>query len=336
MAVAAELRFVADTVEAPSSADDAAPAASRYEKLVFGTFVAGTPKAVPPRDELGDEADANPTSGALVIVPLVIEDELRGVLELVVPQLPAGDGLHRLLGLVQAAVPFIGQFERRRREAALTARSTLVDELERFTRSVHDDLSLRGTAYSVVNDGRRLIGCDRISLLVRRGRRFDLLATSGLEVVERRSQAAKLLSRLTGIVAEAGEPVWQLGRNDELPPQIRAALGEYVDEAHVRGVAVLPLLGKPDPKRPERRPPVLGALVIEQIEDVAPAAGRVERAELVAQHAAGGARQCARLSIHSAAAALETGREASSPRCAGHAPQDDRRGEPRHRGSLGA
>ncbi|MBL9081908.1 MAG: HlyD family efflux transporter periplasmic adaptor subunit [Planctomycetales bacterium] len=287
LAIAAELRFVSEPHDAAASEADEHPQASRYEKLVFGTFVAGTPKAVPPRLELRDEADANPTSGALVLAPLFIDDETRGVVELVLPQIPAGDGLQRLLGLIQAAAGAVGQFERRRREAALAERSTLVDEMERFTRSVHQDLSLRGTAYAVVNDGRRLIGCDRVSLLVRRGRRFELLATSGLEVVERRSQAAKLMSRMAGVVAEAAEPVWQLGKSDELPPQIRAALGEYVDEAHVRGVAVLPLLAKPDPRKPQRRPRVLGSLVIEQIEDVSPVAGRVERAELVAQHAAG-------------------------------------------------
>ncbi len=89
------------------------------------------------------------------------------------------------------------------------------------TQAVHEQLSVRHTAYALVNDGRRLIGCDRLTLLVRRGRRYDVVAVSGLEVVETRSQAAKLLSRLAATVAETGEPMWQLGRNDELPPQIR-------------------------------------------------------------------------------------------------------------------
>lgn len=287
LAIVAELRFVSEVQNAAAIQVAKQPQASRYEKLVFGTFVAGTPRAVPPRIELRDEADANPTAGALVLAPLIGDDESRGVVELVLPQLPADDVLPRLLGLIKAAASVLGQFERRRREAALAARSTLVDEIERFTRSVHEDLSLRSTAYAVVNDSRRLIGCDRLSVLVRRGRRFELLAASGLEVVESRSQAAKLMSRMTSVVAEVGEPVWQLDRNDELSPQIREAIGGYVDEAHIRGVAVLPLLEKPDPRQPQRRPRVLGALVVEQIEDVSPVPGRVERAELVAQHAAG-------------------------------------------------
>ncbi len=165
-------------------------------------------------------------------------------------------------------------------------RAALVDEVERFTHAVHETLSVRRTAYAVVNDGRRLIGCDRLTLLGGRGRRYDIVATSGLEVVETRSQSAKLLSRLAAVVAETGEPAWQLDRNDELPPQIRAALGSYVDEAHVRGVAVLPILAKPDARHPHRKPQRLGVLILEQIEDVTPAPGRVERAELVAAHTA--------------------------------------------------
>ena len=260
---------------------------SRYERLVLETFSTGRPKAVPPRDQLtAEEADANPTSASLLLTPLEIDGEIRGVLELMLPALPAGDALQRLLGILQSTMPALGAFERRQREQAVAARAALVDEVERFTQAVHENLSVRHTAYTVVNDGRRLIGCDRLTLLVRRGRRFDIVATSGLEVVETRSQSAKLLSQLAAVVAETGESAWQLDRNDELPPQIRAALGSYVDEAHVRGVAVLPILAKTDTRHPHRKPQRLGVLILEQIEDVTPAPGRVERAELVAAHTA--------------------------------------------------
>ncbi len=260
---------------------------SRYERLVLESFTTGRPKAVPPRGQLAaEEADANPTSASLLLVPLEIDGEIRGVLEIMLSILPTGDALQRLLGVVQSTLPAVAAFDRRSREQAVASRAALVDEVERFTRAVHETLAVRPTAYAVVNDGRRLIGCDRLTLLVRCGRRYDIVATSGLEVVETRSQAAKLLSRLAAVVAETGEPAWQLDRNDELSPQIRAALASYIDEAHVRGVAVLPILSKTDARRPHRRPQRLGVLIVEQIEDVTPAPGRVERAELVAAHAA--------------------------------------------------
>lgn len=283
LAPMASLRF--DVEEVPTEeAPEKSP--SRYERLVLETFTSGRPKVVPPRGDLGNEAEANPTTGALLLVPLVLEDEVRGVVELCLPQTPIGEALQKLPGLVQSAQAVIVAYERRRREQNAAARAALVDEIERFTQAAHEQLSVRHTAYAVVNDGRRLIGCDRLTILVRRGRRYDVVAVSGLEVVETRSQAAKLLSRLAATVAETGEPMWQLGRNDELPPQIRTALGDYVDDAHVRGVAVLPLLAKADPRHPQRKPQRLGVLVLEQIEDVTVVPGRVERAELVAAHAA--------------------------------------------------
>ena len=286
-------RPAADGLLAPVAAlrFDASPprgdGPSHYERLVLETFSTGRPKAVPPRDQLtAEEADANPTSASLLLTPLEIDGEIRGVLELMLPALPTGDALQRLLGVLQSTMQAVGTFERRRRDQAVAARAALVDEIERFTQAVHENLSVRRTAYAVVNDGRRLIGCDRLTLLVRCGRRYDIVATSGLEVVETRSQSAKLLSRLAAVVAETGESAWQLDRNDELPPQIRAALGSYVDEAHVRGVAVLSILAKPDARHPHRKPQRLGVLILEQIEDVTPAPGRVERAELVAVHTA--------------------------------------------------
>ena len=68
LAPTATLRF--DLEEAPTN-EASADSPSRYERLVLETFTGGRPKVVPPRGNLGDEADANPTSGALLLVPLV-------------------------------------------------------------------------------------------------------------------------------------------------------------------------------------------------------------------------------------------------------------------------
>ncbi len=282
LSVVAGVKFATSSTQ-ESEAGDAQP--SRYSKLILETFSSGRPKAVPPASELGPDADANPTAGVLLLAPLAIDDETRGVVELVVDEMPNQDRMQQILRALAEASPFVGGYERRCRERSLQARQALVDEVEQFTRAIHAQLSVRHASYAVANDGRRLIGCDRLTVLVRRGKRYRVAAVSGLEVVETRSQAAKLLSRLAETVAETGEAVWFSGRDDELPPQIRTALGAYVDEAHVRGVAVLPLLPPVDEARPHRRRRPLGALVVEQIENITTVAGREERAQLVATHA---------------------------------------------------
>ena len=63
---------------------------------------------------------------------------------------------------------------------------------------------LKETAFTVANEGRRLIGCDRVSVLVRRGTRCRLVAVSGVATVNRRANAVRALERLaTGMLARA-------------------------------------------------------------------------------------------------------------------------------------
>src|SRR5439155_1736047 len=48
-------------------------------------------------------------------------------------------------------------------------RDALWAQLESFSRAVHAGLNPRETAYTIANEGRRLIGCDRLSVAILRG-----------------------------------------------------------------------------------------------------------------------------------------------------------------------
>lgn len=229
---------------------------------------------------------ASPTDAVRLLAPLVILGETRGVVELEFPEPPKPNELDAHLKLLAQACGHAGDYERARQERGLRLRQDLIDEVERFSLAVHDKTSVRSIAYAVVNDGRRLIGCDRAALLVRRGSRFVVAAVSGVESVETRSTAAKLLCRLAETAARTGGPTASWHKADDLPPVVRTALAEYIDEAHVRGVALYPLQEPADEARPERASRVVGVLVVEQIEDLSPAPGREDRAQLVAAHAA--------------------------------------------------
>lgn len=223
-------------------------------------------------------------SDPYVFAPLLLDGEIRGVIELRMPADSPAAQHREAIQAVALACGYFAEYERRQRQRALNTRQSLMDEVERFTRSVHEKLSVRHTAYVAANDGRRLVGSDRLTVLLRRGKRYDVLAVSGVDAVENRSQVAKLLGRLAGLVAATGEPLHYDGRSDELPPQLRDAVNAYVDETHVRSVSVMPLLPPVDEPKQKKRPQPLGAIVIEQIEDVAPAEGREQRAQFVAQH----------------------------------------------------
>ena len=126
-------------------------------------------------------------------------------------------------------------------------RSQLLD----LGREAHRQLNLPETAYAVANEGRRVVGCDRLSVLVARGRRCRLLATSGVSRPERRSGAARRLEQLAELVRRTDEPAfYNDGQCDGLPPVVEA-LEQHAEESHARQVAAVPLRRPSDPASSE-------------------------------------------------------------------------------------
>ena len=107
----------------------------------------------------------------------------------------------------------------------------LWNQLEGFTHQIHGSLDLKETAYAVVNDGKRLVGCDRFSVALKIAGRTMVEAVSGQEVVEQRSNLVRELTRLCKVVIRSGEDLVYTGNTDGCAPDIRDALEMYVDES---------------------------------------------------------------------------------------------------------
>ena len=67
---------------------------------------------------------------------------------------------------------FAGDYLKGRRLRHLADKQTLWEQLETFTRTAHEKLDVRETAYTIANEGRRLIGCDRVSVAIRARRQM--------------------------------------------------------------------------------------------------------------------------------------------------------------------
>lgn len=119
------------------------------------------------------------------------------------------------------------------------------EELIRFSSLVHRSIELKPTAYAVANEGRRVIGCDRLSVLAAIGSKSRLLAASGASHVERRTVAARRMEELAELTRPTTDPAWYAdGQCDALPP-IADALEAHAEESHARHIAVVPLT-RPD------------------------------------------------------------------------------------------
>ncbi len=253
---------------------------------------------VAPHSGTGDATDndenaaANATEFLLVMAPVSNDQGPQGVLE--VFQRPgARTATQRgyLRFLLQIS-EFAGDFLKARRLQHLSEKQTLWEQLESFTRTAHEKLEVRQTAYTIANEGRRLIGCDRVSVAILRGSRCRIEAVSGQDTFDKRSNVTVLLGKLATAVTRTGEDVWYSGDTSEMAPQVEDALDAYVDESHTKAMAILPLsppvesaetlAENEDPETPE----IIGALIVEQMVDSRPPEGFLQRVEVVRGHSA--------------------------------------------------
>ena len=262
-------------------------APQRHGVLVFETFVSGRPKIIPPQKSLNGDLEANPSDGLLLIAPLVSGGRMRGVVELLLPPGLNADRQLELLAGVQAAGEALALFEQQQQVRQHLSRDFIADAVEGYCRAVYRDLSVRRTAYAIANEGKRLLSCERLTVLMRRGGSFQVEAVSGLDAVEQRSAAAKDLAAMAWIASTGLEPIHYPSADEPLPPQVQAAVGEYVDESFARTVSVLPLVRLPvETTQLARQPLPLGALVVEWFGEAKAPAGYKERCRFAVEHAA--------------------------------------------------
>ena len=283
---------------------DAAESQEAHGKLVQSLLGSPTGLLVPPRAELSDAEGkplaGNPTDLLVIAAPINRAGTRAGMVE--VFHHPNQTDVERgYLSFLDQVSAVAGGYLERRQLRTLDAQQTTLAQVDRFSRAVHETLDPIATAFVLANEARRIIGCDRVSVLVRRRRKLRLEAVSGQESVERRASAVQAIEALVHVVAKAGEPLWHPDPSRELPPQIEEELEHYIDESHATALAILPL-EKPRPTpvvkpggvdavavakaeaAPREAPEPIAALVAEWFTASSFEGGRRARVELVAEH----------------------------------------------------
>ncbi len=221
-----------------------------HRDLLDAVTQSGQARVVLPHAGAATGATPNPTEFLLLVCPMALDDDglLTGVLE--VAQRPGGapSTQQGYLRLLEALCELAADFHRQRRLRLLQGLAAKADLIDQFSTEVHSSLDLTAVATAIANEGRRLIECDRLSVAVRRGNAFRLLAVSGLETLDRRANLVRRLEELTGVVVAAGEPFWFAGESTGLAPQIAAPLHAWQDESHARSLVIVPLRTDGDSK----------------------------------------------------------------------------------------
>ncbi len=259
---------------------------------------------VPPQAALtspdGKPSGSNPSSLLVIGAPIDRGENRQGLIEIFhQPNQPDVErGYLKFLQQVSAVAS--GYLERRQIKTLDTQQSAL-EQVDRFSRALHESLNPVATAFVLANEARRIIGCDRVSVLIKKGRKLRLEAVSGQESIERRATAVRAIESLARVVAKARDPLWHPDAQRELPPQIEEELENYIDESHATAMAIIPL-EKPRPTPivkpggvdavavakaeapPKEAPDPIGVLVVEWFSSTTFEGGKRARVELVAEH----------------------------------------------------
>ena len=187
----------------------------------------------------------NPTEYALIIAPLIVDKQVVGLLEILMDPTRRAAQQKSTLRFVSDLCDLAGTYLKNRQMRQMMSQQRLWNQLEGFTHQIHGSLDLKETAYAVVNDGKRLVGCDRLSVALKIAGRTLVEAVSGQEVVEQRSNLVRELTRLCKVVIRSGEDLVYTGNTDGFAPDIRDAVEMYVDESGSK-VVVVTMLHKPE------------------------------------------------------------------------------------------
>ncbi len=166
-------------------------------------------------------------------------------------------------------------------------------DLDSFLLQLYQSPGSKETASIAVNDGRLLLGVDRMVIAVPRGSKAKLLALSGQSDIQHHSPEVIGLERLAQHVLTSGEEIRYTGNIVGLPTWIADPLSNYISESRTRMLWVIPLnytkrIPTTDPLETQPREEILlvGCLVLEQLRDSRLSNETRSRAEIVADHLA--------------------------------------------------
>jgi hypothetical protein len=227
-------------------------------------------------------AAGNPTGYVLLLAPILIEMQIVGLVEVWREPSHGADAQAAFLPFLVGMAHYASIYARNKQRRQLAVQQDLWVRLEAFSRQLHGSLDLARVAYTIANDGRQLVGGDRISVVGRCGRKAVVEAVSDVDVIDRRANQVVRLRRLAERVLAWGEPlVYRGSRDDRLPPGVLRALDAYLAESRSTLLVVQPLREDSQEHRPRF------ALVLECFEPVAAPEPVIARLEVVGRHAAG-------------------------------------------------
>ena len=145
------------------------------------------------------------------------------------------------------------------------------DHLDQYVHRIHRSLDPAETANEVANEMRRVLDCDRVSVVRMKNQNAKIMAISGQPSVNRRSNSVQMLTTLAGRILPMQSTFW-FPTSEVLPAQVSDPLDDYLADSSTRSLIVVPFYAraadaKTDPDESVSDPGLIGGLVIEHCQE---------------------------------------------------------------------
>lgn len=273
---------------------DKPDATSLNQKLLDEVLSNGQACTHSPNDGSGVQV---PTNDLIVLASLQQQKQCVGVVEIFQRVDTPHQARPGFLQFVEQMCGYACRYLDRQaapKPATSEARPKITEQFEQFLLQLHRSLNVDEVAATAANDGRLLLGCDRLAVAVQYGKKTEVKAISGQDAVHQRANLVKRMCALANKVILMREPLIYTGKLDHLPPQITAPLADYIQESGSRMVAIYPLF-ESDPlvqadekgvKKQDKQKKPIGGLIVEQISESQPRPGLQEKVESLSDHVA--------------------------------------------------
>jgi hypothetical protein len=259
-----------------------------HDELLRKAVMQPQPRFLPPRSSegtgtAGSPGAGNPTDFLLLLVPIIVDNQVAGLLEVWQAPDRHPNAIRGFLEFMMRMAELATRYTRNYMLRQMVGQQQLWVQLETFARQIHGSLNPIEVSYLIANEGRRLVECDRISIGLRYSRRVTVDAISGADVVEKRSNLVQLMRKLFEAVMKWGEKLVFTGvPDDTLPPNVHKALDAYLAESNSKLLVVVPLK---DEREGESKRPARSGLLMECFEPNAAPEQLMARLEVIARHA---------------------------------------------------
>jgi hypothetical protein len=261
----------------------------QHDELLRQVTAKAQPGMIMPHSSTGESVDGrpspgNPTDFVILVAPIMYDKQLAGLVEIWQDPNRGPDAQRGFLQFCVRMSSLAAGYTRNHQLRQMVSQEQVWLQLEAFAQKIHASLNPIEVAYLVANEGRRLVEADRVSVAVREGRKPQVKAISGADVVEKRSNLVQLMRTLFEKVIEWGDKLVYTGVKDEgLPPSVLHALDAYLAESNSKFLVVLPLK---DERDTEGKKKARSAIMMESFETSATTELAVNKLEVVGRHAA--------------------------------------------------